>query len=156
MDEEAYRRIYREVNDRQCLFEKAILGMHCSCSRMRKICLAEREAVHCEDEKAHQDCAAWLDVLRHKARFALGTREEGRSLPHARAMRLQVGGLRGLYAALHPGRETPSPIPDVHDLVSGGLQHMSSEETLPFEAVIKEMVRWEGRKPRRRGRNRRS
>ena len=152
MDEDAYRQLYREVNDRQCLYEKAILSTHCRCSLMRKINLAEREAAHCEDDAGQQRCQAFLDALRHAARFALRTTDEKSSLPHARAMRLQVGGLRGLHLALHPDRPVPSPIPDIHGLIGEGLERWGSLEAFPWQQILREVAAWEGRKPKRRHR----
>ncbi len=150
MDEDAYRQLYREVNDRQCPYEKAILSTHCRCSRMRKLNLAEREAVRCEDEAAWKECHAFLDALRRAARFALRAREDERSLPHAQAMRLQVGGLRGLHAALHPDRPIPSPIPDIGALIEAGRRRWRDFEALPHPELLKEISAWQGRKPRRR------
>ena len=149
MDEEAYRQIYREVNDRQCLYEKAILATHCACSQMRKICLAEREAAHCESDAARGRCEQYLAALRRAMRFALKSSDEGSSLPHAKAMRLQVGGMRGLYRALHPGQEPRTPIPDVHALLLQGLERWKRFENFPYDIIIHEVAAWEGRKPRR-------
>jgi len=154
VDEDAYRQIYREVNDRQCLYEKAILSTQCNCALMRKICLAEREAVHCEDKEAHGNCAAFLDILRQKGRFALSAREQNRPLPHAKAMRLQVGGLRGLHAAVHPDQPIPVPIPDIHGLLREAQERWHSLDALPYQVVVQEIASWEGRKPRRRRKDR--
>ncbi len=152
MDEDAYRELYREVNNRQCHYEKAILSTRCNCKSMRKLNLAEREAAHCEDEAAWRRCHHYLETLRQAARFALKARGEGQRLPHAKAMRLQVGGLRGLHAALHPGRAIPDPIPDVQGLLREALERWSSFEALPFDEIIKEVTAWEGRRPKRRRR----
>lgn len=149
MDEDAYRQIYREINDRQCHYEKAILGLHCGCNRMRKLNLAEREAVHCEDEAGHRRCQRYLDSLRRAALFALRSRGEGQKLPHAKAIRLQVGGLRGLHHALHPQETVPQPIPDIDGLLDEAEKRWDDFERLPFDEIIKEMASWEGRRPKR-------
>jgi hypothetical protein len=150
MDEEAYRRLYREVNDRQCLYEKAILANHCRCGRMQKLLLAEREAAHCDSSEGQQRCGAYLKALRKAMRFALKSGDEGAGLPHARAMRLQVGGMRGLYRALHNGEEPPVPIPNIQALLRQGLQRWDHFERFPFQQILREVATWEGRKPRRR------
>ncbi len=152
MDENAYRELYREVNDRQCHYEKAILSTRCSCSTMRKINLAEREAARCEEEAAWRRCHHYLETLRQAAIFTLKARGEGQRLPHAKAMRLQMGGLRGLYAALHPGQSVPDPIPDISGLLAEAQKRWGSFEALPFEEIIKEVAAWEGRRPKRRRR----
>ena len=152
MDEEAYRRIYREVNDRQCHYEKAILGTHCSCNRMRKICLAEREAVHCEEAGAHEQCRRYLEALCRATLFALRTAEAGSRLPHAKAIRLQVGGLRGLHRALHPDTPLPEPIPDIHGLLEEARERWGGFEALPWTEIVQAVAAWEGRRPKRRRR----
>lgn len=152
MDEEAYRRMYLEVNDRQCFYEKAILGTHCICSRMRKLNLAEREAVRCESAEGHQRCHDYLEQLRRAARFVLRSRAESTALPHAKAIRLQVGGLRGLHAALHPGRTIPSPVPDIDGLLGAAVEKFGSLQSLPYQEIIPEIAAWEGRRPKRRRR----
>ena len=150
MDEAAYRQLYRAVNDRQCLYEKAILANHCCCAQMQKLLLAEREAAHCQSSEGQQHCGQYLDALRKAMRFALKSSDEGASLPHARAMRLQVGGLRGLYRALHNGGEPPVPIPDIDALLQEGLEQWGRLESFPFQEILPDVSAWEGRKPRRR------
>ena len=152
MDEDAYRQIYREVNDRQCLYEKAILATHCNCSQMRKLNLAEREAAHCESDAGQQRCQQYLAALRKAMRFALKTGDEGSSLPHARAMRLQVGGMRGLYRALNENKEPPTPIPDIDGLLQQGMERSGSFEAFPYQQILREVAAWEGRRPKRRRR----
>ena len=150
MDEKAYRQIYREVNDRQRLYEKAILATHCNCSLMRKLNLAEREAAHCESDAGQQRCRHYLDALRKAMRFALKSGDEGSSLPHARAMRLQVGGMRGLYRALNEGQEPPVPILDIDGLLQQGLERWGGFEAFPYQQILREVATWEGRRPKRR------
>ncbi len=150
MDEEAYRRIYRQVNERQCLYEKAILGNHASCGRMRKICLAEREAVHCESEAGHAACRAYLEALTRAARFALRVPGGGGPLPHAKAVRLQVGGIQGLHLALHPDAPLPRPVSDIHALLKRALARWGDFDTFPWPRIVQAVAAWKGRRPRRR------
>ena len=100
MDQDAFRRTYRDVNERQCAYEKSVLTNECSCSCAQRFCIAEREGVHCRSETGQARCLRWLDLLREQARFALRTEEERQLLPHGKAMRLQVGGMRGLQRVL--------------------------------------------------------
>ncbi len=152
MDEESYRELYQRYNHRRCLFEKAILATHCQCNRARKLLLAEREAVRCESDVGQARCARWLDTLHQAARFALRSREGRTSLPHAKAIRLQVGGLRGLYGVLHSDEPVPTPIPDIAGLLEEAEARPGGFETLPFEPIIQAVNAWEGRRPKRRRR----
>lgn len=152
MDEESYRELYQRYNHRRCPFEKAILATHCQCSQARKLLLAEREAVRCESDAGQARCLRWLDRLHQAARFALRTREGRASLPHAKAIRLQVGGLRGLHGVLHPDEPVPTPIPDIAGLLEAAEAQPGGFEALPFEPIIQAVNAWEGRRPKRRRR----
>jgi len=152
MDEQAYRELYREVNHRQCPYEKAILANHCRCSQAQKLLLAEREAVRCENQASHERCQAFLDALRQAMRFALKT-DQTQRLPHARAMRLQVGGLRGLHRALHDAPPPPI-IEEIDGLLTSALARWKKLEAFPYQSILPEVAAWEGRKPKGRRRRR--
>ncbi len=150
MDEEAYRATYRKINQRQCLFEKSILTNQCTCSRGNRLYLAEREAAHCNDQQAYQHCHEFLEVLGEKARFTLKLRNEGSALPHAKAVRLQVGGMRGLYTALHPDQQIPQPIPEVAELLQQALRRFGGWAQLPYEQIIPQIAAYQIKKRRKR------
>ena len=42
MDQDIFRRTYKEVNERFCAFEKGVLTNNCNCSQAEKFCIAER------------------------------------------------------------------------------------------------------------------
>ena len=100
MDQDAFRQTYREVNEVFCAFEKGVLTNQCGCRCAERFCIAEREGVHCRSEPGQARCLRWLELLREQARFALRTEEDRRILPHGKAIRLQVGGMRGLLRVL--------------------------------------------------------
>ena len=102
MDNQVFRETYDAINERYCPFEKSILTNQCACSRAQRFCIAEREGVHCQADEAQARCIGLLQLLRNQARFALKTTDGSAALAHAKAMRVQVGGLRGLHRALHP------------------------------------------------------
>ena len=103
MDQDAFRRTYRELNERFCVYEKSLLSRKCTCCKAKKLYIAEREGAHCTEDEAQEQCLEFLGKLRHHARFTLKSNNLKAVLPHAQAMRLQVGGLRGLYLALYDG-----------------------------------------------------
>lgn len=100
MDQDAYHKTYHSMNERFCLFEKGILTSQCSCSRSARFYLAERIGVHCDSDEGQHRCSDLLELLRHHARFTLKNHSRG-ALPHGQAMRIQIGGLRGVHAVLN-------------------------------------------------------
>jgi len=151
MDQDAFRRTYREINERNCLYEKSILSRRCGCTQSRKLCIAEREGVQCEAEAGRQQCQEFLELLRQHARFALKTNDLQAVLPHGKAMRLQIGGLRGLHLLLHPGRELPETFEDIFALISQAREEFGGLDQLPYEPLIQQVTAYQGRR-RSRGR----
>lgn len=152
MDQDAFRKTYHEVNERFCAFEKAILTQQCQCSEAHKFCIAEREGVHCNSDAAQQQCLQLLEVLRTRARFALRatSRDQKNLLPHGKAIRIQVGGLRGLHLALHPGDEIPPRIENVIDLVNRSVNRFGSLGKLPFSLIMQQISAYQPRSRSRR------
>ncbi|MEW8506208.1 MAG: hypothetical protein AB2598_05850 [Candidatus Thiodiazotropha sp.] len=151
MDQDAFRRTYREMNERICAYEKSILARHCGCSQSKKLCIAEREGVHCVSDEALQQCLELLDKLRHQARFALKSNDDRSVLPHGKAMRLQVGGLRGLFSAIYPDQPIPESIEDVFELINRATAAFGKLENLPYQTLIQQVSAYKGRQ---RGNNR--
>lgn len=152
MDQDAFRQTYREVNEVFCAFEKSVLTNECRCSQAERFCIAEREGVHCRSEPAQARCLKWLELLREQARFALRTDEERRLLPHGKAIRLQVGGMRGLTLLMAPDVEKPSTIEDVGALLAGAEQRFGTLEAVPFSEIMREVAAYQVRKRARRRR----
>jgi hypothetical protein len=146
MDNELFRRTYRDINERFCPFEKGILTNSCACSRSRRFCIAEREGVHCNSDVAQSRCIELLDLMRRNARFALRATEDRGTLPHAKAMRVQVGGLRGLHAALAPDEPVPEKIPDVDGVVEAAVARFGSLGRIPFQLVVQQIAAYRGRR----------
>ena len=146
MDQDAFRRTYREMNERHCAYEKSLLSRHCECSQAKKLCIAEREGVHCLSDEAQEQCLDLLEALRHQARFALKSNNEQEVLPHGKAMRLQVGGLRGLYSALYPDQPTPECIEDVYGLIKLAKETYGGLESLPYQTLIQQVSAYQGRR----------
>lgn len=146
MDNEVFRKTYRSINERFCPYEKSILTNNCACSQADRFCIAEREGVHCKSAKAQSQCLELLDILRRQSRFALKSTDERSALPHAKAMRVQVGGLRGLHAALKPGQPVPPLIKDVHGVIQKARRRFGSLEQLPFQIIIQQIAAYVGRK----------
>jgi hypothetical protein len=161
LDQDAFRDTYNAVNERRCPYEKSILTGNCACARAKRFCIAEREGVRCAADDAQARCLQFLKHLRLQARFALRTTDGRSALPHAKAMRIQVGGLRGVRAALpsaEPADETAdasSPVDDVDGLLRAAVAHFGGLEQLPYQQIIQHIAAYKGRqsfRERRRAR----
>jgi len=148
MDQDEFRKTYRAVNERNCVYEKAILTNHCDCSLAHRFCIAEREGVHCQSDQAQADCVELQEILRHQARFALKTAPDGTALPHAKAMRVQVGGLRGIESALHPDTPPPAHIADIRATVKAAIERFGGLDRLPFSTIMQQLAAFKGRRRR--------
>ena len=151
MDQDAFRTTYREVNERFCAFEKSLLTNQCQCSQAERFCIAEREGVHCHIDDGQARCLEVLDTLRDQARFALRTdSESSRILPHGKAIRIQVGGMRGLFHVLHPDQPIPDPIKDINDLLLEALDRYRDFASLPYSAIMQQVAAYQVKKRSRR------
>ncbi|MEO5342074.1 MAG: hypothetical protein H7842_01835 [Gammaproteobacteria bacterium SHHR-1] len=153
MDQDAFRETYREINECFCIYEKPILMNRCHCPQAARFCIAEREGVECRSLSAQQQCREFLDSLRENARFALKSRSPETPLPHAKAMRLLMGGLLGLHRIRYPGDPTPVLIANVHGLLNDCIGHFGGIQRLPFARIIQQLAEY--REPRRRTRRQR-
>jgi hypothetical protein len=152
MDQDAFRRTYREVNEVYCAFEKSVLTNECGCRRAERFCIAEREGVHCQSQPGQTRCLRWLDLLREQARFTLRTEKARKILPHGKAIRLQVGGMRGLAVLLGETKAKDAKIQDVDGLLEEAEARFGNLEDLPFSEIIREVAAYQVRKRSRRRR----
>ena len=151
MDQDAFRKTYREVNDVFCAFEKSVLTNECHCSQAERFCIAEREGVHCLDASRQCRCLAWLELLREQARFALRTEEERRLLPHGKAIRLQVGGMRGLRTVLFDA-PADALVDDIDGTLAAAERRYGELAAVPFSKVMRAVAAYQVRKRARRRR----
>jgi hypothetical protein len=153
MDNDILRTTYRAINERFCPYEKSILTNNCNCRRAKRFCIAEREGVHCDSDAAQTRCLALLELLRRHSRFALrAATDTGSALPHAKAMRVQVGGLRGLHALLHPDEPVPAKVPDIDGIVEAAIARYGELDSIPMQPVIQQIAAYQGRRRPRRPR----
>ncbi len=152
MDEDHYRATYSSVNQRRCVFEKAILTKCVHCSRAGIFCLAERQGVACHSDVAQRQCRQLLDEMRARSRFALGIPSVEEQLPHAKEIKVQRGGLLGIRSVLGGDDAVEVPIEDVHALVNAATDAYGSVESLPYDEIVKSVVKFEGRRRRKKNR----
>ena len=145
MDQDAYHRIYQQINHHACLFEKAILAAHCQCRHAHRFNLAEREGTRCRDSEAYQHCKTLLKLLSEQTRFVLKTTSPDGTLTHAQSIRLQVGGCKGLQAVLNHNQPSLAIIEDIAALISQAETRFGSLEQLPFQELIKQVATFKRR-----------
>lgn len=145
MDQDAFHKTYREINDRVCIFEKAILSRNCDCPHATKLLIAEREAMHCNLAAGHELCSEFIDHLLPHTRFSLRINDYDAALPHGKAMKLQVGGLRGLYMALHQETKAPEQIKNAYELIRQAKAQFDDLGQLPFQLLIQQVAAYQGR-----------
>ena len=132
MDETAYRQIYSEVIERPCTFEKAVLARCVACNRSKRVQIAEREAVTCQNAASLTRCTSLHDQLRHNFSFALGVVRDDTPLPHAQGMRVQCGGLKGLQSVLNESAE----VDNVDALLEDVLRKWGDLADIPYSEVV--------------------
>jgi len=162
MDESVFRRTGGAVNPRPCAFEQAIL-MHCgACSLAERRHIAEREAVACTSAPAREQCDALRGLLRQSSVFALKLTQMDAPLPHAKEMKVQCGGLQGVWqavgsagavddpaAALASGAAGLPQVADVHGLIQACAKKFGGLQNLPYSAIVQSVAAYQIR--RRRG-----
>ncbi len=149
MDETEYRQTYREVNERRCVFEKAINARRCSCNKSQRFNLADREGVSCTGESSCNRCKQLLELLRNNASFALQMTSVPGPLPHAKEVKVQIGGMLGIQKLLQPEKSDDDQVHDINGLAETAVQQFGSLENLPYSEIVKSIVAFEGRLGRR-------
>jgi hypothetical protein len=150
MEEQEYRATYHAINQRRCVFEKAITSRRCSCSQSARFHLADREGVACESDSGNALCISLLDAMRRNARFSLHITQADGPLPHAKEIRVQIGGLLGLQKLLHPGLAQADTVQDINGLATEALERYRRIEDLPYELIVQTLASFEGRRKRER------
>ena len=163
-NEDAYRLARKAYIEHSCPFERALLSRCVGCDRSRKINLAEREAIACDDAVAREDCLGFYRALHENAQFALKINRphpnsppqagEGTNVtpkpvnapwPFGKEIRAQCGGVRGLSTALGgAGDETA----DVAATVQQARARFGSCADFPYSEIMRAVVHYEPRKRR--------
>lgn len=148
VEEDEYRSTYQHINQRRCVFEKAILTRRCSCLCSTRFYLADREGIACDSTPAHSRCKQFIRQLHENARFVFKIAVPDDELPHAKEIKVQSGGLLGLQRILHPELSEDKVI-DIARLTALGEKTYGSLEQIPFQEIVKSIARFEGRRRRR-------
>ena len=149
MDKKELDDAYHEINQRPCIFEKALLTRRCACAKAQRFWLAEREGIGCGETSARLQCQSLLDHMRQNARFALQLQTPDAPLPHAKMLRLQTGGLLGLRRVLGAAADQCDEIEDVHGLVSEAIARFGGLEDLPYGDMLRVVSSFQARARRK-------
>jgi hypothetical protein len=144
MDEKEYKDVYLSIAAVPCLFEKSILALKLSCCHALRKNIAEREAVVCTSIICHQNCDTWLQLVRNKSQFVLHQTEVVAPLPHAKELKVQVGGIRGLNLLLE--QESGDGDLDIAELLDATIAKYDDLESVPFAEVVQSVAHFKGRK----------
>ncbi len=156
MDEDQYRNTYKEMNPTRCYFEKLLLLRYGNCNQAQKLLLAEREAFACNSAPAQQQCLSLIENLRHNARFSLQLTQIDGPLPHAKEIKIQVGGLFGLQQLLAKenmtqteilydndvkfGVQDRAPIENIFAIVNEAVTQYQQLENIPYNEIVKTII----------------
>ena len=146
MEEGEYRSTYHNVNQQRCVFEKSILSRRADCSYAHRFCLADREGVSCQEKSAQALCKNVLDKLRENALFALQIKRLDGPLPHAKEMKVQLGGLAGMQQALNLQHDSDEAIENIHHVISSIIEEYGEIEALPYIEIARAVSAFKSRK----------
>lgn len=153
MDEDKYKCVRNNEAPIACAFEKSILALRLCCSMANKINIAEREVIRCEADEFQLECCEWLRILRNKSKFSLQLTDIvdfDKALPHAKEMKVQVGGIRGLVLLLEKeGRELTNRkvgLPDVFLTLTESRKRYGRYGDFPFGQLVKSVASFSLRK----------
>jgi hypothetical protein len=145
VDETEYRQTYRQVNKRKCVFEKAINARRCTCSQAQRFNLADREGVACNSDVANETCATLLTMMRQNASFALQMTNVPGPLPHAKEVKVQIGGMQGIQSMLYPDKQNLENVEDIYALTNEAIKKFDRLELLSYTEIVKSIVKFQGR-----------
>ncbi len=146
MEEKEYKSTYNAVNERRCVFEKAINSRRCNCSKSQRFHLADREGINCKSAAGNALCSVLLRLMRENARFALHLTSVQDPLPHAKEIRVQTGGMLGLQGLIYPDKKDQTSVDDIITTIDTALQRHGRLEDLPFDIIVQGIVKFEGRR----------
>lgn len=147
VDESAFRDARKSINPHPCAFEKALLARCCQCSLALSMNIAEREAVGCTDAAQRETCLALRGQLRKNSAFALKMTQSNEPLPHAKEMKTQCGGLRGLRKILTASAEI-GDVNNVSALTRLALERYHTLDKLPYSEIMQAVAAFEIRRRR--------
>lgn len=156
MDDEQYRQARAAIEKPRCPYEKAIQHGYFRCRWAQSVALGERESLHCSQPVAHADCETFYSMALKQSGFALGTARMPVHLSFNQAMKVQIGGLRGVIELagkplIDPGPQRATELQDI----SAELAQLKARvgdrfEHLDFSEIMPQISGFSARKRRRK------
>ena len=145
METTSFRHAKGDINRLPCVFRKALQARWAVCECAARQDEGGRESIVCAQPLARASCGELHGLLREKSGFALGMAGPAntrRTLPAAKLMKIQCGGLNGLRDTVDPGAVAPS----VHRLVRLAKEQCGELDALPFSEIVKGIAAWSPRR----------
>jgi len=143
-NEDAYKQARKAYIEHSCPFERALLSRCVSCSRSRKLNLAEREAIACGDPVVREQCLTFYQALHENAQFALKINPDA-PWPFGKEIRAQCGGVRGLAEAVDHASDVST---DIANVVLQANERFGDSAAFPYSEIMRAVVHYEPRKRR--------
>ncbi|MCK5725861.1 MAG: hypothetical protein KAH22_03420 [Thiotrichaceae bacterium] len=149
MDEDAYRAVYKQVNHRRCVFEKALNNRRCDCERKERKLIATREAVGCLGDQELAQCRRFLNMMRHNSRFSLKVVTIEGPLPHNKELQVQAGGCLQLESLLVKQGLLATADNNIFAILTLAIKYYGSIETIPYSEIVRGIVTYKSRPKRK-------
>lgn len=143
VDETLYREIVLELNDLPCVFSKALFFGCCDCQVARRLYLAEREIILCNQWVDYQKCTLFWKTLQEKYKFI---QPVGALLTHAKAMKMQCGSMQSLQVEIMPEINQK---PNIAQLLIQALEIYQNIENLPYQSIVRTITHFPFRSRRK-------
>lgn len=137
------------MTDLPCPFEKAVLSTRCYCENSTRYYIGEREHAGCSSDTACTNCRFLLEALRENSMFVLKIKTTAtEDIPHAKQMRIQIGGLLGLQELITGHSAGDEKVGNIHQLVVQAMERYGSLNDLPFNEIVKSVSAYQARRKR--------
>lgn len=146
MDEDEYRKTYKQINETRCIFEKALCSLYCACSKSKPFRLADRTCYGCHSPVDQQQCVELLNHLRNQTKFVFKLNEINGPLPHNKEIRVQNGGLSSLQKLVHINEVK---VLDVQGVISRAIKEFGSINQLPYNLLMQSVMAFKARPKRK-------
>lgn len=153
MEEGEYKSAYNDMASVRCVFEKSLTSHRAKCSLARHFCLADREGYSCEAPSSSVKCSELLVKLREKSTFVLKLQNIDGQLPHNKEIRVQVGGLTGIYRSIvmnDVDQADSMVVSDINGVLLKAIDSYGSLDGLPYSEIMQSIKQFQGRTRRQR------
>jgi hypothetical protein len=138
------------VDDLKCPFRRVLLPGDFGCRHAIVVTRREGPDIACDSASTNALCAEVLIQLKQYGLPAFGHVDDLTELPHGVAMKVQMGGLRGLQRLAGVAAADPKVVADVGGVVTAAVERYGGATAIPYSDVVEDMSAFQLK--RRRGR----